>query len=242
MFYSSWQLIYLQEQAMKKVRIFTAILLSTWAVATAYADTTSNTPKVADASKSSPLAGGINARTLQACIKTLNDSCKQSNWLERDQCVEKNITLQKHCEKMVPIYKIMNMLPQSVKGYGKVTLVTFFHPGDGQYTYDMIDYAGTVVNLATEKTVGIAQDPKIIAFMTQNPQGGLMPLVSTDKQHTPSKVRKTADGGREFIFDQLLKKKACLACESGGVAEVAYDFDAKGIYQSAKLVQIKQDK
>jgi hypothetical protein len=124
---------------------------------------------------------------------------------------------------------------ETFREMGRVDLATVMIPGraNTNQVYFMVN--GTPELVSTEdhlQKIDIRQDPLYPALAAKYPKimlwgGG--PAFKT--------MERRSGGGQRFVFAYFLRN-GCHACEVGGSAWVAFDFDARGTFRGTRLLHL----
>lgn len=124
----------------------------------------------------------------------------------------------------------------SFRKMGKVDLANVFYPFRANENWDFIMingtprviYAGDYDNF---KNIDIRKDPLYPSLIRKFPKLELW-------GHAEFKaMQRLPDGGQRFIFSFVLLN-GCHACEIGGYANIAFNFNSEGIFLGTKLLRL----
>ncbi len=126
---------------------------------------------------------------------------------------------------------------ESFREMGRVDLASVMIPGRANTNQIYLMVNGTPGLVSTEdhlRQIDLTQDPRYFAIAAKYPKIMLWSGGAVFKQ-----MEGLPGGGQRFIFAYDLKN-GCHACEVGGSAYVAFDFDARGKFLGTKLLHLTQ--
>ncbi len=222
---------------MKKIVSFTLVLsalLSTSVFAQA-----SNVKSV-DAFKN-----GLNVEAIIACEQKYLSVCpaaklgdgKMEKYLSMQSCLEKQLAKDNACSQASAIRHLTYQPAAGFKKYGAVTVFYSTTLADGVDMFYMVDTKGQLITL--KDNIDLLSDKTYQALKAKFPAVALTTMIDISKQSKDIfPADSTSAKGQQIIFKQSLKNGGCVACARVGVADVAYEFNAAGVYQGTKILKV----
>lgn len=83
----------------------------------------------------------------------------------------------------------------------------------------------------------LSRNPQFLALSAAHPNAGIYPDSSQRPEDGMPQVRKTVDGGQQFIVDYAVRD-GCRTCALLGIASYSFDFAPSGTFRSANLIKV----
>ncbi|HET6936228.1 MAG TPA: hypothetical protein VFI72_15410 [Candidatus Angelobacter sp.] len=83
----------------------------------------------------------------------------------------------------------------------------------------------------------LSRNPQFLALSAAHPNAGIYPDSSQRPEDGMPQVKKTVDGGQQFIVDYAVRD-GCRTCALLGIASYSFDFAPSGTFRSANLIKV----
>lgn len=83
----------------------------------------------------------------------------------------------------------------------------------------------------------LSRNPQFLGLSAAHPNAGIYPDSSQRPEDGMPQVRKTVDGGQQFIIDYAIRD-GCRTCALLGTASYSFDFAPSGIFRGANLIKV----
>ncbi len=117
-----------------------------------------------------------------------------------------------------------------------------FFPDDpeSQQGWVLLNGSPDIFNVDDQESVPreqLSRNPQFLALSAAHPNAGIYPDSSQRPDDGMPQVRKTADGGQQFIIDYAIRD-GCRTCALLGIASYSFDFAPSGEFRGANLARV----
>ncbi len=155
-------------------------------------------------------------------------------------CIDKKINQDKFCAQASLINQLAYYpLPSTeIKKYGPIAVFYTTSIADAQQSYYMVDTKGRLISLATD--FDLSANKNYLRLKKKYPNIALTtsPYWIKVNENLFPKSHILSNKKQQLIFKQALKDSDCVACPMIGRADIAYEFDQKGVYLRSKLLTV----
>jgi hypothetical protein len=187
---------------------------------------------------------GLDMVAIAACEKKYLDVCPSATpnghmekYIGMQNCITKHLAEDKSCAQASAIRQYAYSSAVEIRKYGPVSVFYTTALADGIDTYYMVDNTGQLISL--KDNINLLSDHTYQTLKAKYPAIAFTSLLDFSNQKADNfPADKTMASGREIIFKQVLSDGGCVACARVGVVDVAYQFNAAGVYQGAKYLTV----
>lgn len=192
-------------------------------------------------------AGGLDVNKIVSCENIYKEQCKLGHGgslgkrlTQQSICTAKKMSGDKECRQASRLRQLSTLPPSKLRKYGNVSVldVTSFKNGS-EYLY-MVDENGLFIALSTDLNFSKNKAFQKLKQKHKHLTLTAYPYMKRSGQNIFPDVYTLPNKNKRMVFKQELRNDYFSASSIVGVAEVAYEFNPKGVYMGAMVLKVEE--